>query len=94
MQEGGDQEEWDGIMDVDDEDDMLDVFKEHAKQTSKATNGTKRKRKGKVAELVREKVRSVLEDKTGLAEKRARICDERDFLTLLWAFNNEGIHFS
>lgn len=93
MQEGGDQEEWDGIMDVDDEDDMPDFFKEHAKQTSRATNGAKRKRKGKVAELVREKVRSVLEDKTALAEKRARTCDEGDFLKLLWAFNNEGIHF-
>jgi 18S rRNA (adenine1779-N6/adenine1780-N6)-dimethyltransferase len=94
MQDEGDQEEWDGIMDVDEEDDVPDFFKEHAKQTSKTVNGGKRKRKGKVAELVREKVRSVLEDKTDLAEKRARVCDEGDFLKLLWAFNNEGIHFS
>ena len=95
MQDDDAQEEWDGIMDVDDdEEDVPDFFKEHAKQSSKATNGTKRKRKGKVAELVREKVRSVLEDKTDLAKKRARMCDEGDFLKLLWAFNNEGIHFS
>jgi len=42
---------------------------------------------------VREKVRKVLEDDTALAEKRARLCDEGDFLKLLYAFNLEGIHF-
>ncbi|OJJ30714.1 hypothetical protein ASPWEDRAFT_121180 [Aspergillus wentii DTO 134E9] len=50
--------------------------------------------KGKVAELVREKVRQVLEDETKLADKRARMCDENDFLKLLWAFNQKGFHFS
>lgn len=101
IQDDEEQEEWDGIMDVDgDEDDVPDFFNEHAehaKQTSKATQGAKRKKKkkkGKVAELVREKVRSVLEDKTDLAQKRARMCEEGDFLKLLWAFNYEGIHFS
>ena len=89
------EEEWDGIMDVDgDEDDLPSFFKENRAETNEKAPGTKRKRKGKVAELVREKVRSVLEDKTDLGEKRARLCDESDFLRLLWAFNQEGIHFS
>ncbi|EEU45551.1 uncharacterized protein NECHADRAFT_41763 [Fusarium vanettenii 77-13-4] len=50
--------------------------------------------KTKVAELVREKIRKVLEDVTELADKRSGKCDENDFLRLLFAFNEEGIHFS
>ena len=90
-----DDEEWDGFMDVDD-DDVPDFFKEETNLREKLQNGkrSKRRKKGKVAELVREKVRRVLEDKTDLAEKRARVCDEGDFLKLLWEFNQEGIHFS
>lgn len=89
------EEEWDGIMDVDEDEELPDFFKEERDRKSKTQgSGTKRKRKGKVAELVREKVRKVLEDVTQLAEKRARLCDEGDFLKLLYAFNQEGIHFS
>ena len=90
------EEEWDGIMDVDDP-DIPSFFKDELDEKAKLLNsksGSKRKRKGKVAELVREKVRKVLEDETELADKRARMCDEGDFLKLLWAFNKEGIHFS
>ena len=89
-------EEWDGIMDVDDP-DIPSFFKDELDEKTRLLNvksGSKRKRKGKVAELVREKVRKVLEDETELADKRARMCDEGDFLKLLWAFNKEGIHFS
>ena len=90
----GEEEEWDGFMDVD-EDDVPDFFKEEADLKEKQMSGKKsRKKKGKVAELVREKVRKVLEVKTDLAEKRARMCDEGDFLKLLWEFNQEGIHFN
>lgn len=89
--EQGDDEEWG--MDVDDEDDDIPAFfKEEAKL--KVVPGANRKRKGKVAELVREKVVSVLETDTGLADKRARMCDEGDFLKLLWAFNQKGLHFN
>ena len=90
-----DEEEWDGFMDVD-EDDIPDFFKEEADMKEKQMDGKKsmRKKKGKVAELVREKIRRVLEVKTNLAEKRARMCDEGDFLKLLWEFNQEGIHFN
>ncbi|KAI9900415.1 hypothetical protein N3K66_004677 [Trichothecium roseum] len=80
-----------GGMDIDD-DDAPEFFKEmnHA-----AVPKTKSKRqKTKVAELVREKIRKVLEDVTELADKRAGKCDENDFLRLLLAFNDEGIHFS
>ena len=93
--EDEDEEEWDGFMDVD-EDDVPVFFEEEAVFKAKELNAkkSKRRKKGKVAELVREKVRRVLEDKTGLAEKRARLCDEGDFLKLLWEFNQEGIHFS
>lgn len=45
-----------------------------------------------MAKLVREKVEKVLEE-TELADRRALMCDEGDFLKLLWAFNLEEIHF-
>lgn len=90
-----DEEEWDGIMDVDDN-DLPAFFKEEADLTAKqqSRQKSKRRKRGLVAELIREKVRKVLEDETKLADKRARSCDENDFLKLLWAFNNQGIHFS
>ena len=90
-----DEEEWDGFMDVDD-DDVPEFFREEADTREKQVDGKKstRKKKGKVAELVREKIRRVLEVKTNMAEKRARMCDEGDFLKLLWEFNQEGIHFN
>ncbi len=88
------EDEWDGIMDVDD--DIPAFFKDESDLQAKPLNGrnNKRRKKGKIAELIREKVRKILEDDTELAEKRARSCDEGDFLKLLWAFNKEGIHFS
>jgi 18S rRNA (adenine1779-N6/adenine1780-N6)-dimethyltransferase len=85
----------DETMEMDD-DDVPDFFKEETNSRLQQALSSKpsRKRRGKVAELVREKVRSVLEDETGLADRRARMCDENDFLKLLWAFNQKGIHFS
>ena len=87
------EDSWEGI--ADENDDLPAFFKEEAdlKMSQLTKKSTKRRKKGKVAELIREKVRRVLEDKTDLAEKRARLCDEGDFLKLLWAFNQEGIHF-
>lgn len=78
-------------MDVDD-DDTPAFFKEAAASAVPKTKS--KKKKTKVAELVREKIRKVLEDVTELADKRAGKCDENDFLRLLFAFNEEGIHFS
>jgi 18S rRNA (adenine1779-N6/adenine1780-N6)-dimethyltransferase len=94
---GTEEEEWGGIMDMDEEvDERPSFFKEEAERLSKA-NGTKtksKKKKTRVAELVREKIRKVLEDVTELADQRAAKCDENDFLRLLSAFNDEGIHFA
>ncbi|ETN39664.1 dimethyladenosine transferase [Cyphellophora europaea CBS 101466] len=97
------EDEWNGFgsedendaamdMDIDDEDDLPAFFKDN--QAQKIPKTPSRKKKSKVTELVREKVRVVLEDKTALADKRARMCDEGDFLKLLWSFNQEGIHFT
>ncbi|OQD87805.1 hypothetical protein PENANT_c005G04830 [Penicillium antarcticum] len=94
-QEQAPEEPADEVMDMDD-DDVPDFFKEETNARIEAAlkNGASRKKRGKVAELVREKVRQVLEDDTNLGEKRARMCDENDFLKLLWAFNQKGIHFN
>lgn len=95
------QPEDDGIMDVDeepsafaDEDaDDLPSFFDKLKGNHKGPTKSKKK-KTAVAELVREKIRKVLEDVTELADVRAGKCDENDFLRLLSAFNEEGIHFA
>ncbi|KAI9685748.1 MAG: Dimethyladenosine transferase [Bathelium mastoideum] len=95
--DGVEEDEWGGIMDVDDEDDELpDFLKEERDRlaSQKTRSNPKRKKRGKVAELVREKVRKVLEDETQLADKRARMCDQGDFLKLIYEFNQVGIHFS
>lgn len=83
----------DDDMDLDEDVDISETPDTKAVMHQK-TDGHRRTRRGKITELVREKVRSVLEDKTGLADKRARMCDEADFLKLLWALNQEGIHLS
>lgn len=95
---GDGEEEWEGIMDVDDvggdEDDELPDFFKQERDKMNGVSTSKRKKKGKVSELVREKVRKVLEDDTDLADRRARTLDQNDFLRLLLCFNNEGIHFN
>lgn len=92
VEDAGDAEEWGG-MDVDDEADEAPEFFKEMRNNAVAKTKSKRK-KTKVAELVREKIRKVLEDVTELADKRAGKCDENDFLRLLFAFNEEGIHFT
>ncbi|KAI2464446.1 rRNA adenine dimethylase [Annulohypoxylon bovei var. microspora] len=88
-------EEWGGIMDVDEADNDTPSFFQEMKAAGAAIPKTKSKRKKtRVALLIKEKVRKVLEDVTELADKRSGKCDENDFLRLLAAFNAEGIHFS
>ncbi|KAK3060933.1 hypothetical protein LTS18_007381, partial [Coniosporium uncinatum] len=91
----GDDAEDDVDMDEDGE-DIPQFFKDERDRqaSSRNTSNPHRKKEGKVAELVREKIRKILEDDTELAEKRARLCAEGDFLKLLYAFNLEGIHFN
>jgi 18S rRNA (adenine1779-N6/adenine1780-N6)-dimethyltransferase len=88
-------EEWDGIPD-EDGDDNPSFFKEEAERMKrqKVEKTPSKRKKTRVAELVKEKIRKVIEDDTELADKRAGKCDENDFLRLLSAFNDEGIHFS
>lgn len=94
VEDGGDNGGGMDVDDVDEDEDAPDFFKE-LKAASAAMPKTKSKRKKtKVAELVREKIRKVLEDVTELADRRSGKCDETDFLRLLYAFNEEGIHFS
>lgn len=94
--EGGQEEEWDGIMDVDDDEDIPEFFKteKDIAPTPAQTKQTHSAKSGKSGTVVRSKIRQVLEVDTDLADKRARMCDEGDFLKLLWAFNQRGIHFS
>ncbi|PPJ59680.1 hypothetical protein CBER1_09048 [Cercospora berteroae] len=95
MDGGGEEDgEMNGLMEVDDDDDVPEFFKEEMDRRSRKTaENPNRKKKGKVAELVRSKVKKVLED-NDLADKRARMCDEGDFLRLLYGFNSENIHFA
>ncbi|KAK4448234.1 Dimethyladenosine transferase [Podospora aff. communis PSN243] len=78
----------------DEDEDMPAFFKEigeNAKNTDAKTPS--RNPKSKVGLIVRAKIAKVL-NATGLAEKRSRQCDQNDFLKLLLAFHEEGIHFS
>lgn len=81
-------------MDVDDDEDTPNFFKELRKASISTPQTKSKRKKTRVAQLVREKIRKVLEDTTELADKRSGKCDENDFLRLLFAFNEEGIHFS
>jgi 18S rRNA (adenine1779-N6/adenine1780-N6)-dimethyltransferase len=78
-----DEEEAEEEMEVDD--DMGQVQKVKVK--------IGKKKRGRVTEMVKQKVEKVLQE-TGMGEKRAVKCEEGDFLKLLYAFNVEGIHFS
>ncbi|RYC53845.1 hypothetical protein CHU98_g12363 [Xylaria longipes] len=89
-----DGDEKDAAMDVDGDDDMPSFFGA-AKNPDEGTSTSNKAslRKTRVAILVKEKVRKVLEE-TELAESRSAKLHENDFLRLLAAFNAEGIHFS
>lgn len=93
-----DDDEEDGGMDVDGdeyEDDVPAFFKEQAAadKASQVAKTPSRRKKTRVAELVRSKIAKVLES-TGVADQRAGKLDENAFLKLLYAFNKENIHFA
>ena len=85
----------DGDAMEEDDDDMPTFFKEvkEAEAAKEAAKTPSKNPKSKVALIVLAKINKVL-TKTGLANKRARQCDQNDFLKLLLAFHEEGIHFS
>lgn len=90
------EEEWDGIADEDEEiDDTPSFFKEEADRLAKEKSHKtpSKRKKTRVNALIQAKIARVL-DKTGLADARSGKCDENDFLRLLLAFNEEGIHFA
>ncbi|KAF3923344.1 hypothetical protein ABW21_db0204083 [Orbilia brochopaga] len=91
-EEAGDVEPMEGLEGVDPE-DLPRGYHEIMNESRSAKKQGKRKYRGKVAELVRSKVKKVLEE-TDLASRRASKCDQGDFLNLLYSFNKEGIHFS
>ncbi|TRX93416.1 hypothetical protein FHL15_005691 [Xylaria flabelliformis] len=84
-----DEDEKDAVMDVDGDDDLPSFFGA-AKNPDEGTLTSKRGslKKTRVAVLVKEKVRKVLEE-TELAESRSAKLHENDFLRLLAAFNAE-----
>ncbi len=49
--------------------------------------------KSSLSEIIKQKIEKVLTD-TSLGEKRAGKCDQTDFLKLLYAFHQVGIHFA
>lgn len=89
---GEEDDEWDGIMDLDDHDDTPAFLKEQA-AVDKIVKTPSRRKKTKVTELVRAKVTKVLEG-TQMSNERAGKLDENCFLKLLSAFNKEHIHFA
>ncbi|ORY65403.1 dimethyladenosine transferase [Pseudomassariella vexata] len=91
----GDEDEWGGIMEVDAEaDDTPSFFQQLNAAGSEMPKTKSKKQKTKVAALVRNKIRKVLEDVTDLGKERAGKLDEHAYLKLLFAFNAEGIHFA
>jgi 18S rRNA (adenine1779-N6/adenine1780-N6)-dimethyltransferase len=77
------EEEWGGV-DADEDEDMPTFFKElnEAQAAKDAAKTPSRNPKSRIALVVRSKVNKVLTG-TGLADKRARQCDQNDFLKLL-----------
>ncbi|KAK0652950.1 S-adenosyl-L-methionine-dependent methyltransferase [Cercophora newfieldiana] len=78
---------------LDDEDEDMPAFFKEVGEDFKDEKTPSRNPKSKVGLVVRAKIAKVL-NATGLAEKRSRQCDQNDFLKLLLAFHEEGIHFS
>lgn len=70
-------------MDLEGDDETPSFFKDLAASKDPVAKTPSKHPKTKVAALVREKVRRVLEDATGLARKRTRELGENDFLKLL-----------
>ncbi len=83
--DGGDEsDEFEGFdMDVDG-DETPAFFKEAVAESSTGPKTPSKRKKTKVEELVKGKLEKVLEE-TELKDKRARQCDENDFLRLLFA---------
>lgn len=97
-----DEDEWQGIMDVEPPPQSAinqpwphnDIFATNPSSHISPNTTPRHLPPSAIRQLVEHKVHKVLHNDTHLADKRAGKCDETDFLSLLWAFNREGIHFS
>lgn len=85
------EEEWGGIDEDNDDDDMPTFFKEmkDADASKEAAKTPSKNPKSKIALIVRAKINKALAS-TGLADKRARQCDQNDFLKLLLGTFRDG----
>lgn len=72
----------DEAMEEDEDEDMPVFFKEQNDANAKDAKTPSKNPKSKVALIVKAKLNKVLTS-TGLADKRARQCDQNDFLKLL-----------
>ncbi|KAI0907430.1 dimethyladenosine transferase-like protein [Ustulina deusta] len=88
-----DENDNDASMDIDGDDDMPSFFGAARNPDEGVLSKKAPHKKTRIAVLVKEKVRKVLEE-TELAGSRSAKMHENDFLRLLAAFNAEGIHFS
>lgn len=72
---------------------MMDILEKNYKTFLAMNNEMVDDTKGSMHDVVKEKIDTVLKE-TDLGDKRAGKCDQNDFLRLLYAFHQVGIHFS
>ncbi|EJS41507.1 dim1p [Saccharomyces arboricola H-6] len=72
---------------------VLDILEKNYKTFLAMNNEMVDDTKGSMHDLIKEKIEAVLKE-TSLSDKRAGKCDQNDFLRLLYAFHQVGIHFS
>jgi 18S rRNA (adenine1779-N6/adenine1780-N6)-dimethyltransferase len=80
-------------VEVEEEDGVGMEVDEEGRDVAVEQKRGKKKVRSKGLETVKRKIEKVLEE-TEMGDKRPTKCDEADFLKLLYAFNQEGIHFS
>ena len=81
--------EWPAAGDAGSDDEMAD----EAEAGGQQAGGSARRRRGKASEGFKEQVLEVLQ-RHGFMERRAAKMTQDDFLQLLAAFNQAGIHFA
>lgn len=72
---------------------VMDILEKNYKTFLAMNNEMVDDTKGSMHDVVKEKIDTVLKE-TDLGDKRAGKCDQNDFLRLLYAFHQVGIHFS
>ena len=72
---------------------VMDILEKNYKTFLAMNNEMVDDTKGSMHDIIKEKIETVLRE-TDLSDKRAGKCDQNDFLRLLYAFHQVGIHFS